>query len=214
VVISSGWDVMDFLNQLQRLAAGNVAFATIPVLAEDGWSDDGNQSVVRVDPKQVREWVGGLLHDQDEGKTAQITYSREQTNVDVLNDSDVNGLAGAVLDRLATAGFTAGSAGNNDKEKVTESQVLAAKDDDLGAQAVAKELGGLPVKADASIPAGTVRVLLADGYAGPGSGLDGTLPTSAEVDKAAKDTAPGDGGQAPPPSPVITAGSNDPKCVN
>lgn len=214
VVISSGWDVMDFLNQLQRLAAGNVAFATIPVLAEDGWSDDGTQSVVRVDPSQVREWITGLLHDQDEGKTAVITYERSQTTVDVLNDSKVNGLAGAVSDRLTVAGFTGGSIGNNDQGKVTESQVLAADKDDLGAQAVARELGGLPITVDASIPPGTVRVVLADGYGGPGSGQDGTLPSSAEIDKAAQDTSADSAGQAPPPSPVITAGSNDPKCVN
>ena len=44
--------MMDFLNQLQRLAGGNVAFATIPVLAEDGWSDDGTQSVVTVDRRR------------------------------------------------------------------------------------------------------------------------------------------------------------------
>src|SRR6476659_9915292 len=50
VVLSDGWDIMDFVEQLQKLAAGNVAFATIPVLQENGWSDDGMQSVVRVDP--------------------------------------------------------------------------------------------------------------------------------------------------------------------
>ena len=210
VVISSGWDIMDLLNQLQRLAAGNVTFATIPVLAEDGWSDDGMQSVVRVDPSQVRQWVAGRLHDQDAGKVAEVAYSREQTTVDVVNDSDVNGLAGAVLDRLTTTGFTGGAVGNNDKDKVTESQVLAAREDDKGAQAVAGELGGLPVRADASIPDGAVRVLLAEGYDGPGSGQDGTLP-SATVDKAAADP---NAEQAPPPSPVISAGSNDPKCVN
>src|SRR3984957_15883774 len=52
VVLSSGWDIMDFVNQLQKLAAGKVAFATIPVLDESGWSDDGMHSVVRVDPHQ------------------------------------------------------------------------------------------------------------------------------------------------------------------
>ena len=211
VVISSGWDVMDFLKQLQRLAGGNVAFATIPVLAEDGWSDDGNQSVVTVDPNQVREWVKSLLQDQDQGKTAKITYSREQTTVDVVNDTDINGLAGSVSDRLTAAGFTGGTVGNNDQTKADESQVLAATADDLGAQAVATELGGLPVKTDSSLPAGTVRVVLAEDYTGPGSGLDGTLPTSATVSDAAGE-APAAG--APPPSPVITAGSNDPKCVN
>src|ERR1700753_1660682 len=75
VVLSSGWDIMDFIQQLQSLAGGNVAFATIPVLQEDGWSDDGTQSVVRVDPSQVKEFVSGLLQNQDLGKTEEIAYS-------------------------------------------------------------------------------------------------------------------------------------------
>jgi hypothetical protein len=67
-------------------------------------------------------------------------------------------------------------------------------------------------------------VVLAEEYDGPGSGLDGTLPTGdmsteataeeataeeATVDKASQDTA-----STPLPSPVITAGSDDPRCVN
>ena len=211
VVISSGWDVMDFLKQLQKLAGGNVAFATIPVLAEDGWSEDGMQSVVQVDPNQVREWVASLLHDQEEGKTAVVTYSPDQTTADVINDSDINGLAAAVSDRLGAKGFVIGTVGNNDKEKVTESQVQAPADNDLGAQAVAEELGGLPVVVDTSLSPGTVRVVLTDEYSGPGSGLDGTLPTGETIDKASADQS---SAQAPPPSPVITAGSDDPKCVN
>lgn len=75
VVLSQGWDVMDFVQQLQKLAGGNVAFATIPVLDGAGWSDDGMQSVVRVDPHQVQDWVAGLLHEQDQGKTEEIAYT-------------------------------------------------------------------------------------------------------------------------------------------
>lgn len=226
VVISAGWDIMSFLEQLQKLAGGNVAFATIPVLAEDGWSDDGMQSVVRVDPGQVQQWVAGLLHDQEEGKTAEVAYSPDQTTADVVNDTDINGLAAAVSERLTVAGFTAGTVGNNDRGKVSESQVQAASDEDLGARAVAEKLG-LPVVADSSVPPGTVRVVLADDYAGPGSGLDGTLPTAAVVDDASADApdapdtsgalaagADGVSADTPPPSPVITAGSDDPKCVN
>ncbi|WP_430623691.1 LCP family protein [Mycolicibacterium sphagni] len=211
VVLSSGWDIMDFIKQLEHLAGGNVAFATIPVLDEAGWSDDGMQSVVRVDPSQVQEWVASLLHDQAEGKTEKIAYTPEQTKVDVVNDTDINGLASAVSDVLSTKGFGAGSIGNNDKDHVIRSQVQAAKDDDLGAQAVAKELGGLPVTAQEGIPAGTVRVVLSSDYTGPGSGLEGSLPTSAAITEAAGQA--GDG-TAPPPSPIITAGSDDPKCVN
>lgn len=103
VVISSGWDIMDFVKQLQNLAGGNVAFATIPVLDEAGWSDDGMQSVVRVDPSQVQQWVSGLLHDQAEGKTEKVAYSPAQTTVEVINDTNINGLAAAVSDVLTTA---------------------------------------------------------------------------------------------------------------
>ncbi len=152
---------------------------------EAGWSDDGMQSVVRVDPQQVQDWVASLLHDQDEGKTAKVAYSPEQTTADVVNDSEINGLAAAVSEVLSAKGFAAGNVGNNDGDHVIKSQVQAAKADDLGAQAVAKELGGLPVVADGSIPAGTVRVVLAADYTGPGSGLDGTLPTAATVNQAA-----------------------------
>jgi LCP family protein required for cell wall assembly len=211
VVLSSGWDIMDFIKQLENLAGGNVAFATIPVLDEAGWSDDGMQSVVRVDPSQVQEWVASLLHDQAEGKTEKIAYTPEQTKADVVNDTDINGLAGAVSDVLSAKGFGAGTIGNNDKDHVIRSQVQAARDDDLGAQAIAKELGGLPVVAEEGIPAGSVRVVLASDYTGPGSGLEGSLPTSAAVSQAAGQA--GDG-TAPPPSPIITAGSDDPKCVN
>ncbi|BBY57294.1 LCP family protein [Mycolicibacterium sarraceniae] len=211
VVLSSGWDIMDFIKQLENLAGGNVAFATIPVLDEAGWSDDGMQSVVRVDPPQVQEWVASLLHDQAEGRTEKIAYSPEQTKVDVINDTDINGLAAAVSEALSTKGFDAGNTSNNDKDHVIRSQVQAAKDDDVGAQAIAKALGGLPVVAQEGIPAGTVRVVLSSDYTGPGSGLEGSLPTSAAVSQAAGQA--GDG-TAPPPSPIITAGSDDPKCVN
>ena len=151
VVLSDGWDVMEFVEQLQKLAAGNVAFATIPVLEETGWSDDGMQSVVRVDPNQVQEWVDGLLHDQDQGKTEQLAYTPGKTTAEVVNDTDINGLAAAVSAVLTGKGFAHGHRRQQRRRRhVTSSQVRAAKTDDLGAQAVSKELGGLPVVADPS----------------------------------------------------------------
>ena len=68
---------------------------------------------------------------------------------------------------------------------MTGSQVQAAKADDLGAQAVSKELGGLPIVEDASVAPGSVRVVLAADYTGPGSGLDGSDPTLSTADPVA-----------------------------
>ena len=213
VVLSDGWDIMDFVEQLQKLAAGNVAFATIPILEEAGWSDDGMQSVVRVDPTQVKQWVASLLHDQDEGKTEELSYSPSKTTADVINDTDINGLAAAVSEVLTNKGFTPGSTGNNESGHVTGSQVQAAKANDLGAQAVSKELGGLPIVENASVAPGSVRVVLANDYTGPGSGLAGSEPTVATVDSAAAGSTDSTD-SAPTPSPILTAGTNDPQCVN
>jgi LCP family protein required for cell wall assembly len=213
VVLSDGWDIMEFVEQLQNLAAGNVAFATIPILEEAGWSDDGMQSVVRVDPTHVKEWVAGLLHDQDEGKTEELAYTPDKTTVDVVNGTDINGLAAAVSAVLTNKGFAPGTTGNTAGGPATSSQVQAAKADDLGAQAVSKELGGLPIVEDASVAPGSVRIVLAADYTGPGSGLDGTDPTLLTADPAAAGSDSSTD-SAPTPSPIITAGSDDPACVN
>ncbi|WP_096372353.1 LCP family protein [Mycobacterium ulcerans] len=207
VVLSSGWNIIDFVQQLQQLTGGNVAFATIPVLDGSGWSDDGMQSVVGVDPHQVADWVGSLLNEQNEGKTAELAYAPAKTTADVVNDTDINGLAAAVSDVLSAKGFTTGSVGNNEAGHVKLSQVRAATTDDLGAQQVAKELGGLPVVADTSIPSGSVRVVLSNDYSGPGSGLGGAMAPAHASNPGYSDTAP-------PPSPILTAGSDQPECIN
>ncbi len=212
VVISAGWDVMDFVQQMQKLAGGNVAFATIPVLDGAGWSDDGMQSVVRLDPHQVADWVGGLLHDQEQGKTEEIAYTPAKTTASVVNDTDINGLAAAVSDVLSAKGFAAGAVGNNDAAHVKTSQVRAAKSDDLGAREVSKELGGLPVIADTSLAPGAVRVVLANDYSGPGSGLSGgesIVPAKVSTAGVVA-TDP----KVPAPSPILTAGSDKPECIN
>jgi LCP family protein required for cell wall assembly len=213
MVISSGWDVMDFVQQMQKLAGGNVAFATIPVLDGAGWSDDGMQSVVRVDPHQVQDWVGGLLNDQAAGKTEELAYTPAKTTANVANDTDINGLAAAVSDVLSSKGFTTGSVGNNEGGHVKSSQVRAAKTDDLGAQQVAKELGGLPVVADASMAPGSVRVVLANDYTGPGSGLSGG-PNSQVMPARASNPGSAADPNVPAPSPILTAGADKPECIN
>jgi LCP family protein required for cell wall assembly len=212
VVISAGWDVMDFVQQMQKLAGGNVAFATIPVLDGAGWSDDGMQSVVRLDPHQVADWVASLLHDQEQGKTEEIAYTPTKTTASVVNDTDINGLAAAVSDVLSAKGFAPGTVGNNDGGHVKTSQVRAAKSDDLGAKEISKELGGLPVVADTSLAPGAVRVVLANDYSGPGSGLSGDATIMpAKVSTAGAVTAEAG---VPAPSPILTAGSDKPECIN
>lgn len=216
VVLSDGWDIMEFAEQLQQLAAGSVAFATIPVLREDGWSDDGMQSVVRIDEPQVREWVAGLLKEQDEGRTEEISYTPDKTTASVVNATDIGGLAAAVSEVLTAQGFTPGEVGNHEGGPVASSQVRAAKSDDLGAVAVAKALGNLPIVEDGALGPGEVEVVLANDYTGPGSGLGTEDPAATTADPVAVDGSGDAAGEdtPPPPSPIITAGNDDPACVN
>lgn len=212
-VLSDGWDIMEFVTQMQKLAGGEVAFATIPVLQEDGWSDDGTQSVVRVDPAQVQQFVSSLLQKQSDGQTAVIAYTPAKTTADVVNDTDINGLAASVSELLTGKGFVAGNVGNNEAGRVASSQIRAANTDDLGAQAVSKELGNLPVVEDATVPPGAVKVVLAVDYTGPGSGL-GTGVSNQVSGDAVAPAAVESTGAVPPPPAIITAGSDAPECVN
>ena len=128
----------------------------------------------------------------------------------MVNDTDINGLAAAVSEVLSSKGFATGTVGNNDGGHVKASQVRAAKADDLGAQDVAKELGGLPVVPDPSLAPGSVKVVLAGDYTGPGSGLSG----SGSIVPARASSPAGPDPNVPPPSPILTAGSDKPECIN
>ena len=155
VVLSDGWDVMQFAEQLQKLAAGNVAFATIPVLDENGWSDDGMQSVVRVDRNQVqrvgrkpvagagqRQDRGTRLHPGKDGSRGGERHRHQRPCRSGVRRSDQRRL------RSRT--------GRQPRRRASSRQARCwpKTADDLGAQAVSKDLGGLPIAADPTRAAG------------------------------------------------------------
>ena len=202
VVIDENWDVLKFVEQLKDLSGGRVQFATIPVVTEQGWSEDGTQSVVEVDPVAVKAFTEGLLGKEDADGT--VAFHAGDYTVDVINTGTVDGLATNVAGIVASKGYRAGETGNDINDTV-DSQVLAATTDDPGAVAVSKDLGGLTVVADTSLPPNTVRVILTDSYSGPGS-----ISDSGAQDSQDTGTEP----SLAPPAPRITAGGTGPECVN
>ncbi|RDH10726.1 LCP family protein [Tsukamurella pulmonis] len=197
VTLDQEWDVMGFAKELANLSAGNIKFSTVPVVRDDGWSDDGTQSVVVVDPKQVQAYVAGLLGDKPgEAKPKPTTKSspavpsvnRSSYTVDVVNAGTTSGLAGNVSTFLGGKGFAQGSTGNassTESSSSAKSAVLASSANDQGAKAVAALLGGLPVVASGTVQSGHVKVLIQDGYAGPGSSSD----SGSDSDSAATTTS-------------------------
>ncbi|GAB2507159.1 phosphotransferase Lcp1 [Nocardia heshunensis] len=201
VVLDDGWDVVGFLHQLQDLSGGQVKFATIPVKDLNGWTDNG-ESVVRVDPPAVQKFVAKTVGGGDEGDGG---IDPSTISVDVYNASGTGGLAGQAAQALAAKGFRTGTVDNWIGGPIQSSRVLAASGGDPKARAVAAALGGLPVIGETGLPAGTVRVVLASDYAGPGSATG-----SGGIDFSGGSTT----ATPVPPAPPIDAGTNGPKCVN
>ncbi|CAM3928476.1 LCP family protein [Tsukamurella ocularis] len=185
VTLDQEWDVMGFAKELANLSAGKVQFSTVPVVRDDGWSDDGQQSVVVVDPKQVQAYVAGLLGEKPEvtskatktssSAPAVPSVNRASYTVDVVNAGTTSGLASTVSTFLGGKGFAQGSTGNassSESSASSTSAVLASSANDQGAKAVAALLGGLPVVASGAVQSGHVKVLIQDGYSGPGSSSD------------------------------------------
>ena len=194
VVLDEGWDVMGLATQMQNLAGGNVTFETIPVTSIDGTGDAG-ESVVTVDKNQVHAFFDDLVgesggsndsddSDSDSGEDSGESwedigeYDPAGSVVGVYNASEVGGLAARVGDLVAGAGYAVGEVGNAAETGVSESQVNVADPNDPAARGLAKQLGGLKVVEDSSLPAGQINVTLSGTYDGPGtsdSGVDEAL---------------------------------------
>jgi len=204
VVLDDDWDIIDFATHLQHLAGGQVRFDTIPVIDLAAETDDG-ESVVKVAPDAVREFVASLA-DEQPAATADDADDPSSVTVDVANDSGIEGLAASVSESLTAKGYDKGFVGNNSGRSVEQSEVLAHSSDDPGAAAVAATLGGLPVVEDTSLREGTVRVVLATDYQGPGSvGASQVTAVPTESPQAAESAQV---------SAPIDAGRSGPRCVN
>ncbi len=133
--------------------------------------------------------------------------------VDVTNAGDVAGLASVVSAELSSEGYVEGEVGNYTGSAVSSSTVYGADEESDETRAVAAALGGLDTATDPTLPEGTVRVVLAGDYSGPGTstfaGSESTTTSSSSG------LTPADGTATPAPAaPPIDAGSEGPRCVN
>ncbi len=201
IIIDDNWDVLNFADQLKDLTGGSVKFSTIPVVTEEGWSEDGTQSVVQVDAAQVKTFTQKLL-DRSSGGSHE--FDRGDFTVDVVNAGTIDGLASNVANILTSKGFQGGKTETstaNDRNSV----VYAHSKSDA-ASTLARDLGGLPVREDTSLPDDRLKVVLTNTFEGPGS-ISDTGPAS-QAGQAANATQ-----KAKRPA-AITAGTDGPVCVN
>lgn len=213
-VIDENWDFVDFAMKLQDISGGNVRFETIPVTSIDSYTEWG-ESIVTVDPDQVAEFVAGFASTEggtEDSETPGSTTAAPGVDpagiaVTVVNTTGIDGLAASVSGALTDLGYGAGDL-LTDPGAAYTSHVAAGSADDAAAFAVSDALGGLPVQVDPAVPAGAVRVVLAEDYSGPTGTASGTESASPATTTYAE----------LPPSiaqrPTFDAGGSDVPCVN
>ena len=208
VIIDKDWDIVSFATQLQNLAGGNVRFDTIPVTSVDGVGDYG-ESIITVDPEEVKAFFTSLLGTKENPNPA---AGEQQTpvTVTVLNASQISGLAGSVAGWLRDDGYRVTSVSNAQAGLYTNSQVVAATEDDPAAKELAQKLGGLPIATSTTVDPGSVVVVTAGDYQGPKS------DNAFEEEEDTGGTVVGQPGAELEESisPTITAEGNRPQCVN
>ncbi|MGW8812631.1 LCP family glycopolymer transferase [Gordonia terrae] len=197
VVIDDDWDIIRFAEQLKDLSGGRVKFATIPIVTEQGWSEDGQQSVVEVDPREVQAFTGDLLAPKESQGIQRGDYT-----VDVVNAGTIDGLASNVANILTNKGFRVGATSSGKAD--TKDSIVYAKDESDAGRLLAKDLGGARVVADPALGDDQLKVVLTNTYAGPGSISD----TGDQTDNTPASERVGN------KRPPITAGNEGPMCVN
>lgn len=227
VVIDDGWDVLRFAQQMQNLSGGNVKFETIPVVDPAGFSPN-DESIVVVDPLQVQAFFDKLIGREPSPEVAAaeaeangpLDITPSKVTVNVLNASDIGGLASTVSAELSSVGYAEGDVGNSDySTPVSVSTVFTSPKDTASGRAVSRALGDLPMRTDDSLAAGTVSVVLSYDYIGPGTGYyTGTMTDGTAAPVAPAPTAPAPGAPGPDPgtpgAAPITASGHGPTCVN
>ncbi|WP_232519705.1 LCP family protein [Actinosynnema pretiosum] len=164
ITLDEGWDVLRFATQMKGLTGGSMEFKTIPTGNPELMTDSDGMAV-EVVPSQVKKFFKDFAKSEEEKNKAAVDPAT--VTVEVRNASGIPGLASRVLQELVALKFVAGDADNADADQVA-SAVLYGKGGEAGAQAVADALGDVEIKEDATIAAGTARVVVGSSYDGPG----------------------------------------------
>jgi LCP family protein required for cell wall assembly len=204
VVVSAGWDLTEFAEQMRGLTGGNIEFHTIPT---QGNAVIGGADVLRVDQAAVQAEVARLTSDGDTPATtstpAQLPGAKAVT-VELYDGSGAPTLAGQTHTMLAGKGFTVAA---DQKLSTRNTTVVRYNPADSAALDLVKQALGTSVQAepDRDVTAGHVRVLLGKDFRSSAAGSGGAPATSAPA-------APSTPASSTPAAPPITAG--DVPCVN
>ncbi|MEP6599815.1 MAG: LCP family protein [Actinomycetota bacterium] len=101
-----GLDVLSFVQQFQKISAGNIVFGKLPIVDPDGHAD--GLSVVLIDPDAVKQYIRQLIGVPTDPKLANAApIAPGAVRVQVLNGSGQTGTAARNATAMQQAGFQA-----------------------------------------------------------------------------------------------------------
>ncbi|SEP52703.1 cell envelope-related function transcriptional attenuator common domain-containing protein [Amycolatopsis saalfeldensis] len=203
VVLSAGWDLTEFAEQMRGLTGGNVEFHTIPT---QGNATIGGADVLRVDPAQVQAEVSRLTSDggAPQDKPASATLAGAEAVTVELFDGTGADTATQAHTLLQGKGF---KLAGDTKLSTRSSSVIRYNPADESALALVREALGTEAEAepDSDVTAGHVRLLLGKDLRGKLTPDTSSSPSTSSAPKTP--VVP-----VTPTAPPITAGGVP--CVN
>jgi len=184
VITDNGWNLLQFAGEMQALTGRNLTFRTLPIT---GYGTEDGQSVNLVDPTAIQQMVHNAFYPPPPKPKRPATKSAAKTGdkgsslapaattVDVYNGGYTKGLAGAVSQALATAGYKVGTVGNIATRSSTE--VLYGAGAAASAARIAGYFNGVTAAPSTSLAAGHVEVLLGTDTTSVPAGI-GTSPSA------------------------------------
>ncbi|MFQ1004338.1 LCP family protein [Modestobacter sp. SSW1-42] len=196
VTFDRGLDVFELAAQLQSVQPSDITFQTLPGLRDD--EVDGAAVLVPADAAALKTFFASLGTPKEEpaveAPAPVAPVAPAEVTVSVLNGSGVTGAAATAATALSSAGFVASSGGNAPAE--TELTTIAhAPGDEAKAAALAAQVPGAAVTADAALAAGTVQLTLGSDFNAVGQAVDAPAPapvpdgTYATSERTAEDTS-------------------------
>ncbi|MEU6559639.1 LCP family protein [Nocardia nova] len=217
VVLSQGWNLLDFAQTMGRAGSIPIEFQTLPV---KGYDTVDGQDVNVIDSSAIKKAVRtafGVAEPQSSAPTTTPT-----STVDVVNAGGANGMAAKVSAALVDKGFHEGNVGNATYNDGSSSVVYFGTGADTDATQAADMLGGLPTASSKTLDPGHVKIVIGSDFSMPdtlgstdsGSETSTTDPTTGSTTSSSGATAAATTDRPDSGKPVTTSIGSDIPCVN
>ena len=209
LITSGGWNLLDFLSEMDALTGKNLTFKTMPIT---GYATIDGQSANTVNVPYIKQLVHKSFYPPpaprhvarhkhpgagEHSKAAVNTPPPSSTTVDVFNGGHTPHLASDLSQALTSVGYKAGKVANVAAQSSTE--VLYGAGAAANAAKIARYFTGVTATQSSSVAAGHVEVLL---------GADATSVPAGITAAPSTTTVPASPSPSPSATPLNPSQSN------